>query len=439
MTPAWPTGTEYSEAVQNPDVAFLPEDLKHAHFETAMLGLPAAATGQNAIVFRAGIDDRPFAIRCFTTPAAEGQRRYEALHEHVSAVGAQALAQAWWTSDGIRVRERVWPVVRMEWVDGAPLHRWVETRLGEDQALRRMADDWHRLAVELRQARIAHGDLQHGNVLVEPDDRLRLIDFDGVWVPGLEPYPPSEIGHPNYQHPERVRTGHWDHAVDTFSALVVYLSLRALAQDTSLWEHHTGENLIFTAGDFKAPRRTPLWSRLGAVPDSDVSDLTDLLAAACELTVAVDHSLDDVLTRRVLPDTAVSSVPPQSPPPTTAPGEVGRWWADPHAVPTADAGPATKTAITAFTPPATPPPTPPPRPPQAPPPSAPPPTETIARSPARPGSSYWDDPDQWENARLDGTGSEHAPTGTDAWSAWPLVVIAAVLLVLIIVAIVNGG
>ncbi|QLQ08322.1 MAG: hypothetical protein HZY76_21580 [Anaerolineae bacterium] len=47
---------------------------------------------------------------------------------------------------------------------------------------------------------IAHGDLQHGNVLVAADE-LRLIDYDGMYVPPLSGRESHEIGHRNYQHP----------------------------------------------------------------------------------------------------------------------------------------------------------------------------------------------------------------------------------------------
>ena len=54
----------------------------------------------------------------------------------------------------------------------------------------------------MQRAEFAHGDLQHGNVLVDQEGQLRLVDFDSVWIPQLQGQPaPTESGHPNYQPP----------------------------------------------------------------------------------------------------------------------------------------------------------------------------------------------------------------------------------------------
>jgi hypothetical protein len=66
------------------------------------------------------------------------------------------------------------------------------------------------LASRLREAGVAHGDLQHGNVLLVPatdTDRLslKLVDYDGMFVPALTGAQTGEVGHPAYQHPQRYR------------------------------------------------------------------------------------------------------------------------------------------------------------------------------------------------------------------------------------------
>ena len=80
---------------------------------------------------------------------------------------------------------------------------------------------------ELRAANIAHGDLQHGNVVVV-GDQLRLLDYDGMFVPALANKQSNECGHRNYQLPKRSR---WDYGphLDHFSAWVIYVSLVAVA------------------------------------------------------------------------------------------------------------------------------------------------------------------------------------------------------------------
>jgi hypothetical protein len=95
---------------------------------------------------------------------------------------------------------------------------------------------WVRLAKRLRQAKIAHGDLQHGNVLLVPGANpsklgLKLIDYDGMWVPALAKSPSGEVGHANYQHPLRATQAAYGPDSDRFTHLVVGCALRALVVD----------------------------------------------------------------------------------------------------------------------------------------------------------------------------------------------------------------
>ena len=60
-----------------------------------------------------------------------------------------------------------------------------------------------RMVRDLSALNIAHGDLQHGNLLVTPSGEPKLIDYDGMFVPGLAKIGACEKGHVNYQSPTR--------------------------------------------------------------------------------------------------------------------------------------------------------------------------------------------------------------------------------------------
>src|SRR4029077_855325 len=105
----------------------------------------------------------------------------------------------------------------------------------------------------LKDSRIAHGDLQHGNILIV-NGQFKLVDSDGMYVPTLARRNSHEVGHPNYQHPRRVAT-HFGPYLDNFSAWVIYVSLVALSIDPTLWQT-TGagdECLLFRQEDFNNP------------------------------------------------------------------------------------------------------------------------------------------------------------------------------------------
>ncbi len=272
--------TEYSGAVQNSARTFQTAELASAAFRfVPPMGLPAFASGQNAVVFESAVAGTPTAVRCFTTEPSEGRRRYQALGSLQARSPVAALASADWVDDALAVNGRSWPIVTMEWVSGQQLHEWVESNLNSSATLRNAAAQWLEITMALRSVRLAHGDLQHGNILVSDDGTIRLIDFDQVWLEELAGVVPDEVGHPNYQHPDRGANGHWGEHIDWFSALVIYVSFLALAADPGLWDCHMGDNLILTEEDFRGP--TSIWGRLFASPDPQVAHLSNLLADSC--------------------------------------------------------------------------------------------------------------------------------------------------------------
>jgi hypothetical protein len=120
---------------------------------------------------------------------------------------------------------------------------------------------------------VAHGDLQHGNILVRSGS-IQLVDYDGMWVPALRGRHATETGHRAYQHPERSGQD-YGQEIDRFSALVIYLSLAALERDATLWERfHTGDNLIFVQKDFQQAGRSAIWQQLSRIGSREIDRLT---------------------------------------------------------------------------------------------------------------------------------------------------------------------
>ncbi len=303
----WPNTTQYKRALLRPDLAFHDPELRAVELDRDAMGTPASVEGQSAVVFFGRIAEQRITVRCLKRPVAFGERRYASLREVLAEWPQSPFAAVDWQSNGVLVAGRRWPIVRMDHVQGTSMRQYITRSLSatdnsvSDQMVA-LSQRWCALAEELHKHRIAHSDLQQDNVRVLDDGTLRLIDLDAVWAPPLAQMPPKEVGHRHFQHPERLRTGHWDAAVDTFSALVIHLSLRAIAADPALWDdYHNDENLIFTDADFENPGRTEIWARLAASRDLEVRDLVALLEQFCRQTVRVDVDLGTILRHRTLP------------------------------------------------------------------------------------------------------------------------------------------
>jgi hypothetical protein len=290
--PAWPDLTDYHEALQQPRRSFGDAALQESAIELDRFGMPKPSTGGNAVVYKATHRKDVWAVRCFLRPITDHAERYAAISAHLEKAKVPYATRFHYLKDGIRVKGSAFPMVKMEWVQGLLLDRHVEACLGKPRELADLRDRWRALVRDLEAAKIAHGDLQHGNVLVQ-GKKLLLIDYDGMWVPSLAGRKATETGHRAYQHPSRGE-GHFGPWLDRFSALVVYVSLAALEKEPKLWdEYNTGDNLVFVREDFQEAGRSPIWGHLAGLGD-EVRRIAGVLAGAAGRDPKDAPRLDDV-------------------------------------------------------------------------------------------------------------------------------------------------
>ena len=225
---------------------------------------------------------------------------------------------------GINFRGAWYPIIKMEWVEGELLSKFVDSRLNEPDTIRRVAAQWRGgTTASLRGLRIAHNDLQHGNVMVQGDGNIRLVDYDGMFLPQFRGERSPELGYKNYQHPQRLPEDYDDY-VDNFPTLVIYLSLLAIASDPSLWSFYNDDNLIFTRNDYADPGSSEIFNRLKNSPDPTVAKLTERLEECCALPVEevpdLETILHDIPISAAPSPTATPSAPTPTPMSPTATG-----------------------------------------------------------------------------------------------------------------------
>jgi hypothetical protein len=285
MNRQYPSAVDYTLALQHPAAAFADRSLQTAVFTRGLLG-PEGIAGSSAVVFRARIGDEDYAVRCYTRQDASTPERYAALDAYAAEAKLGAyVGEVAWFDDEVLVKGGRWPVLMMGWITGQPLHEYVGYLVDEGNlaALRTLAERWLTLVGDLQQASFAHGDLQHGNILVDTSGKLRLVDFDSVWIPSLRGQPaPTETGHPSYQPPAASAATRWGPYMDTFPGLVIYLALRALARAPELWDTFSnGDNLLFERRDFLTPGATEIWADLAGLADAEIDRLAARLRQFC--------------------------------------------------------------------------------------------------------------------------------------------------------------
>jgi hypothetical protein len=323
----WPTPSDYHVAIQNPGTVFADPHLRTAQPALDRLGLPKVASGNYCSVYELRDGQRRWAVRCFNRQVPDAQHRYRIIDEHLDCHSLPWLVGFDFLEQGIRIQGRWYPIVTMDWVEGATLTGYLEKQVRDSAAVRALADQWPQVMADLRAAGIAHGDLQHGNVLVS-QGAFRLVDYDSLFVPALRGERSPDLGHHHYQHLDRTADT-FDLNVGDFAAIVIYLSLRALAVDPSLWRYHCGENLILTADDYKHPSTSPALAQMRASPDQTVRQLAEQLVRCIALPVSQVPSLHVVLAS--IGTAASSHATPSAPGPPRSSGTPG-WLSPPTPV-----------------------------------------------------------------------------------------------------------
>jgi hypothetical protein len=276
----WPASNDYTIAIQSPQVCFRDRDLSTAAVErTAHTKMPKVWAGNFAQVYAMKSADR-WAVKCFTRSAVDIRTRYKKIAAAIGRSGLPYFVEFKFLDGEMLVNGVRYPVVKMQWADGQPLDEFINANLNRPDALLETAVRVRDLVADLERKRLAHGDLQHGNILVTAAG-IRLLDYDGLFVPAFGGSSSPETGVPSYQHPRRTPAD-YGIGLDRFSLLVICTALSALASDPGLWKtFNTGDNLLFTANDFKSPDQSPLFRRLAGLPDPQVRSCALALTAAC--------------------------------------------------------------------------------------------------------------------------------------------------------------
>ncbi len=291
--------------LQNPQHAFRDADLKRMDIEKDDRRQPRAWSGAFATVYKGNYPNGrgALAIRVFTSAASERRERYNAIAAYLQGRRIEPLVGFTYADDGIRSASdgKYYPLVTMEWVPGETLLKWTgrQCREKNQAALGRAAEQWVQTVEQLIAAKVAHGDLQHANVMVTTSGQLKLVDYDCMCVPALVGRKNLEIGVDPYQHPERGHDTPLSLHLDNYSALFILAALRALAAAPELWQHFIEptqyDKLLFRREDLDDPAQSELMKALKRSKDPDVPRLCEELVALRGVHLDQVPQLDSVL------------------------------------------------------------------------------------------------------------------------------------------------
>lgn len=172
---------------------------------------------------------------------------YFNLHKVDYVIKYEYVEQAFRLNNGTVI-----PAVVMDWIEGDTLINYVRKNYRKGDVMRRLAKSFRDMVDYLNRNSMAHGDLSGDNIMVTPQGRLLLIDYDSFYVKGQ----PTDIPQPTagvqaFQHPGRSANRYLNTYMDYFSQQVIYLSLLAIAERPAIFNEDTDKGLVFQDADLR--------------------------------------------------------------------------------------------------------------------------------------------------------------------------------------------
>ena len=227
--------------------------------------------GGFAVVFPFDVNGEKWAYRCLYADLGNVERRLKTLSQGLNKLDLPYFTPFYYEPEGIEIDGKLYPTTRMKWVAGKTIIEYICNNKHRSEQLFKLADEFYTMCKTLHKHKISHGDLQHGNILIDDKGAIHLIDYDSVYIPDLNGYSDNIKGLPDYQHPLRIENKVANEKMDYFSELIIYISILAIAEKPDLVRKYKlnedSEKMLFTADDYRDLKASNIYSDLSQLSD----------------------------------------------------------------------------------------------------------------------------------------------------------------------------
>ncbi|WP_146186688.1 AarF/UbiB family protein [Pedobacter sp. HMWF019] len=262
-------------------------------------GKPKFWSGGFSIVFQIDTGGELWAFKVWHTELKDNKFRYTTVSEVLEKCALPYFTEFEYVENGVLVDGVLMDTHRMPWVDGAPLKDYINSNITNPVKLANLASKFQLMVAEFHKHNIAHGDLQHGNIIVQDDGEISVIDYDSFFVEGLQGLPDLIKGQGGYQHPSRYYNLTINEKLDYFSELVIYTSLIVYSEHPELWSYDT-DWLLFSKEDLETPELCTLFMSL---KKSDNPKIAILMSTMHEFLRCEDITqllpLEDIINSKI--------------------------------------------------------------------------------------------------------------------------------------------
>lgn len=300
----------YNGAVQNPRSVFTDPSLQKGTVLSNGMGLPIPFSGGFALTYKFTCGPKHYAVRVFHKRSDHLEDRYAHIGAALQRLNSPYFIEFAYQQKGILIGGQPFPIVKMDWVEGDTLGDFLDLHYSNSSQIATLRSNFQKVGALLAANGLAHGDLQTGNIMVGASS-FKLIDYDGMYVGGMTEIRSAEIGHRHFQHPGRTETA-FNSTIDRFSLILIDFSLELIQAKSALFKKYgnTGENILFTATDFRDPACSPLFQELYS--DPIFKDKAARFAALCKSPFSSIPTPEDFASGRWTSTISIKFSPRQS-------------------------------------------------------------------------------------------------------------------------------
>lgn len=288
---ALPTIPDYVNSIKVPRLVCAPMLAGGRHEEKNRQVIKYS--GGFCVVFPYVTPSKKYAVRCWHAEVEDAKERIQKISDALKKSSLPYFVGFEYVNDGILTPMGKQPIVLMDWVEAKPIKTYISQHISNKSKLEALAANFLKMVSDLHMANFSHGDLQHGNIMVRDDGSLILVDYDSMFVPGLEGKTDDIKGLEGYQCEARWQNKKISPKSDYFSELVIYTTIKALIVNPKYWVDLNMPNtdtMLFSGEDIKSKGRTKIFQSLRNENNKELTGMVDHL---CKYMLC--SSLDDIL------------------------------------------------------------------------------------------------------------------------------------------------
>jgi len=297
----YPSRSDIVTAMRNPQVSFKSHELIGGSIIQKGSRVTQYSGGYTTVFPFNTQNNNKVAVRLWIADIGDAKRRSSEISNYLKNLNNSYFAGFKYIDDAILISGNLHAIVIMDWIDGKTVKEYINDNISNASKLVKLANNFKDMIEYFHQNEIAHGDLQHGNILIKSNGDLVAIDYDSMYIKPLDGMIDCIKGLEGYQHPARQKNKFITPKLDYFSELVIYLSLLVYSEYPIMWkEYYETEDLLFSKEDLTNPNNSSLINTLYSSSNSVISELTKKLKEQLQITDILQLSpLEELLVDKL--------------------------------------------------------------------------------------------------------------------------------------------